>query len=283
MSIDLGTLGAVLAGLAAALALAAFAADRTSWPRRQWRRYVRFLDGELRFLFASMSGLRLALLHAAALGAVMAAALALRSIPLALCAPVVALVPGFVLAGKRARRVRALEMQLDVWLRAVANALKAAPAIGDALRSSAALVPAPLQQEVELVLKEMALGVPLDEALHAAGERVGSATFSSAIATLLIARKTGGNLPVVLEQAASTLREMERLEGVLRTKTADSKAQAYALGAIPFALIAFLQHQDADYFSKFTGSGIGIAMLVGAGFLWVGSIVAARRILNVDM
>ena len=44
-------------------------------------------------------------------------------------------------------------------------------------------------------------------------------------------RQVGGNLPKVLETTAHTLREMKRLEGVIRTKTADGRMQLWVIGA----------------------------------------------------
>ena len=58
-----------------------------------------------------------------------------------------------------------LETQLDTFLLALANALKASPSLGDALSACTILLRPPISQELELMLKENALGTPLDQAI----------------------------------------------------------------------------------------------------------------------
>jgi tight adherence protein B len=103
---------------------------------------------------------------------------------------------------------------------------------------------APIKEELELTMKENQLGVPLDQALLNMARRVGSRAFSGALTTVLIGRQTGGDLPKILETSRATLREMARLEGVVRTKTAEGKAQAWVLGVIPPLLVALLNWMD---------------------------------------
>jgi hypothetical protein len=81
-----------------------------------------------------------------------------------------------------------------------------------------------MRQEVDLALKEMKVGSTLDQALLHMAARVGSRQLDSALSSILIGRQVGGNLPRVLETTAGTLREMRRLEGVVRTKTAGARA-----------------------------------------------------------
>ena len=106
---------------------------------------------------------------------------------------------------------------------------------------------------------------------------------SGALATLLVARQTGGDLPAILEQSAATLREMARLEGVVRTKTAEGKAQAYVLGAIPFVLIVAIHLVDEHWLPPLFEKPLGLMILAVATTLWVAAILLARRILTVDV
>lgn len=283
MSLDYGTLGALGIGLALSIGAVALVGSADAPLRAAWNRYVDFLRRQFDLLLIQSSAERAALLQFAAIVLQIVLALAAGLYAILFFVPLVAVMVPVYLLTRRAKRVGLIESQLDAWLRAVANSLKAAPSIGDALASSAALVPAPMSEEVDLVLKEMALGSSLDKALQQAATRIDSPVFSSAVTTLLIARKSGGNLPEVLEKAAGTLREMERLHGVVRTKTAEAKAQAYVLGALPFALAGFLHITDEQYFPNLVATPLGIGLLAGAIGLWLGSIGAALKILKVDI
>jgi len=193
------------------------------------------------------------------------------------------LAPGPWLHSKRAARVNVMEEQLDGWLRGLASSLRATPALGEALEYSQLLVAAPLRDELDLVVKEQRLGVPLDDALARMGDRISSRTVGSALSALRIGRNVGGDLPTILERSASVLREMARLEGVVRTKTAESKAQAYVIAVLPFPMIGLFTYLDPSLLSPLFESFRGHCVAALAFVLWASAIAFARRILDVDI
>ncbi len=190
-------------------------------------------------------------------------------VPIALIGiPIVAAAPALWFIDARHKRQEKIEQQLDTFLLALANALKASPSLGDALNATSTLLRAPMKEELELTVKENQLGVPLDQALLNMARRVGSRAFSGALTTVLIGRQTGGDLSRILETSAATLREMARLEGVVRTKTAEGKAQAWVLGVIPPLLVALLNWMDPLWLQPLSSGIIGyiiVAIAVKAG------------------
>lgn len=184
---------------------------------------------------------------------------------------------------QRSRRTTALEGQLDGWLFGLASTMRATPAPGQALAYSTLLVASPLRDELETLVKEQRLGTPLDEALARMGARIGSRTVLSALGTLRIGQASGGDIPEILERSAATLREMARLEGVVRTKTAESRAQAWLLGVLPFPLVALLNWLDPGFLAPLFENVGGSLVIATAVVLWLSSIVTARKILDVDI
>jgi tight adherence protein B len=140
-----------------------------------------------------------------------------------------------------------------------------------------------MSEELDQCLKEIKLGAPIDLALTQMRDRVDSRLMATAIVTLLVARRTGGDLPQILEVTAAGLRELDRLEGVLRTKTAESKAQAYVMGAMPFALCAGMNSIDETWLPQLTDTLVGNAIVFVAAVLWMGAIFATRKVLAVNM
>jgi tight adherence protein B len=194
----------------------------------------------------------------------------------------VALGPVWWIEQKRAERVRAIEAQIDAFLVALSNALKVTPSIGDAFKSVASIVRDPLRQEIETALKEIRFGATLDQALALMGARVGSPQLDSALSCILIGRQVGGNLPKVLDTSAASLREMSRLEGVIRTKTADGKMQAWVLAVFPLFLVISVSVVMPGYFDPMTKTSTGLGLTGLAVLLWGAAIVASRNILTVD-
>jgi tight adherence protein B len=87
----------------------------------------------------------------------------------------------------------------------------------------------------------------------------------------------------VLERAAGTLREMARLEGVLRTKTAEGKAQTFVLALTPFPLVGLLHSLNPGFLAPLLVSTRGHLLLALALLCWISSLLLARRILRVDL
>ena len=195
----------------------------------------------------------------------------------------VAVGPTVYIEYMRKQRVLKLEEQLDNFILALANALKTTPSIGAAFNSVAAVISNPMQQEVDLAIKEMKVGSTLEQALLHMAARVGSRQLDAALSSILIGRQVGGNLPKVLETTAGTLREMRRLEGVVRTKTAEGRMQLWVIAMMPFGLILGLNVIWPQYFDPLTKSLVGYLIIIACTSFWVASIVLARKVLNVDI
>jgi tight adherence protein B len=163
------------------------------------------------------------------------------------------------------------------------SALRTAPALGDAIGSTLSLVRGPLRAELSLVLRQFQMGVPLDEALLDSARRVGSIPLSAVVATLRVARRTGGNLNTTLERNAHTLREMARLEALVRAKTASGRAQSNAISLVPVILIAGLNHLDPAYLAPVHATTEGHLLAVLACLMWVAAVFWARKIVAVDL
>lgn len=234
----------------------------------------------LALLRAPLSPRFVLLVQATSIGA--GVLLALVSVEAAAAAALCALAPELWLRRALARRRERLEGQLETWLGALSNALVATAALGDAIQESARVLDAPLADELALVGRETALGTPLDAALERAAQRCGSALFKGVVTTLKIARNTGGHLPTTLRTASDSLREMARLDGVIRTKTAEGRVQAAALCGLPILLYYLLVTLRPDHFTPMDESALGGVLYAIAGVCWLAAILLTRRILRIE-
>jgi len=196
---------------------------------------------------------------------------------------VFALLPPFVLWKRHLARITKLERQLDTWLLMLANALKATSSVGEAIASTATLVPQPFSAEVDLLVKELRLGVPLHRALSEAGARIGSSAVSGALMVILVARQTGGDLSNTLERASAALREAARLEGVLRTKTAEGRGQVVVLSLVPFVLCIVITWLDRSWFDPLIHQPRGRAILASCALTWTTAVAWAHHIVGTEL
>jgi tight adherence protein B len=183
----------------------------------------------------------------------------------------------------RRKRTARVEAQLDTWLVVLSNALRATPSLARAIEDSAARVGGPLGDELRAAANETHLGTPLDRALDALGERVPSRPLHAALTTLRIARMTGGDLSAILDDAAASLRELARLEAVVRTKTAEGRAQSALIALIPAPLCGLLDALSPSLLAPLWESTRGHVVLAAALALWLAALLLARRITRVEV
>jgi tight adherence protein B len=277
-----GLVGMLLTALALAFtAYCAMAGDTLL--HRYYRRYTAHLDRQLRSIFVPGSGHRIALGQLAALFLTAALGLCLDVEYWYVLLALPAILPPVYLARKRAEHVRRLEGQADALVLGLANALKTVPSPSAAMASLAPVLPIPMRLEIDRLLKEMRVGSTLEQALLNLSARVKSPDLDTALSSLLIGLQVGGNLPVVLENTAATIREMARLQGVVRTKTSEARAQLWVLALFPFLICYAFAQLDPDYFTPLQRTFIGTLITAVSVILWMASLMAARRILKVDI
>jgi tight adherence protein B len=195
----------------------------------------------------------------------------------------VALAPAIWLENEWKKRVAKLEEQANSFALALSNTLKATPNVGAALQTVSSLLEGPVAQEFQVASKEARLGRQMDEALRELGQRCGSTKLNTVLAAILIGRQVGGNLPRILETTAATLRELERLEGVLRQKTSDARMQMWGLTLAPFVMCWGIHKLDPTFFQPLMETQTGHILVGVAMACYVASLVAARKIMQVDI
>lgn len=250
---------------------------------RTWARYVAYLNKQLRFLFLPGSGKQIVTGQLAGVVAIVALELLLEIPYWYLFAALVVVGPALYLGSLRRRRIEQLELQIDGFMLALANGLKTVPSAGAALQAIAPVLRDPTRQEIDRVIKEMRVGSTLEQGLMNMSARLGSRPLDAALSAVLIGIQVGGNLSAVLETTASTIREMNRLEGSVKTKTSEGRAQLWVLALFPFVLCFMFNWAQPGYFQPLQDSMVGYIVTTVAALFWIASLVVAHRILAVDI
>jgi tight adherence protein B len=280
---SLGYAGVALLGAALLLAVYAVAGNPNSLPYRYWSKYVAYLERKLRNMFLFTSGNLIARIQLGAIAFAVGVALYTGLSTVYLFVPAIAVAPALYIERLRQNRLKAIEAKMDGFILTLANALKSTPSIGNALAYSQPLLSAPLDEEVALALKEMRVGNTVDQALLNMSSRIQSVELDATLSSILIGRQVGGNLTSILETTAATLREIARLQGVVRAKTAEGRAQLGVLAVFPALMLVLFDTVSPGYFTPLTESAIGYIILSIAGVLWIASLVVARKVLAVDV
>jgi tight adherence protein B len=278
----LGSAGSLAVAGTSTLVYFVLVADESPF-RRVLGRYEERLERHTTFLLMSQSGSQIARLQLILCSVLVGLFMISKSGAFALLCAVTALFPPVILSKRHMVRISKLERQLDTWLLMLANSLKATSSVAEAIASTVPLVPRPFLEEVDLLVKEMRLGAPLHRAVTAMARRINSTVISGALATIVVASQTGGNLPQTLEQSSAALRESARLDGVLRTKTAEGRGQVLVLASMPFLLCTVIGWLDPSWFDPLLDHRYGRAILAACAGLWILASLWAYRIVRVDL
>lgn len=141
---------------------------------------------------------------------------------------------GYVLL--RERRRTAIIRQLPDALTMMASSLRAGTSFQVGLDLVIKETPAPLAQELSLVVREQRLGVTLEHALESMGRRLRLEDVDLLVSAINIAKDVGGNLSEILDRLANTLRAKAIMEGKIRALTSQGKLQGIVVGLLPFFL-----------------------------------------------
>lgn len=193
------------------------------------------------------------------------------------------LLPTYVLGWARRRRLQRLEQQLPDLLLALAGALRAGSGIQSSLRHIVPHVPAPLSQELNLMLREQRMGVSFEHALSNLYARIPTESFSLIVSVLNIAARSGGNLAETLERIAVTLRTRLHLQGRVRALTAQGRMQAWVMASLPLGLAFVLHWLDPVAMSALWYTPAGWAVLALIVVLEGTGIYFIRRIVRIDV
>lgn len=183
----------------------------------------------------------------------------------------------------RKRRIKKFNTQLVDALQAMANAFKAGLTFPQAIEHVAREAGAPLSQEFGLFVKEVKLGVPLEEALINMGKRVGSDDLELVVVSTNIARQLGGNMAEMFETISATIRERFRLEGKIDALTSQGKLQGWIVASMPLLLGLVLNQMRPDLMQPMLDHLFGYILVAVIAVMELLGLFIIRRIVNIDV
>ncbi len=132
----------------------------------------------------------------------------------------------------------------------------------------------PARTEFRRVLLETRVGRDPSDALRALADRMRSEDFEWVVGAIDINRDVGGDLAVILDNVAETIRERQRLHRQVKTLTAEGRLSGYVLTALPPLLALAMIVINPGYIQRL-GSGVGLVMLgvgtvmLAVGWVWI--------------
>ncbi|HAK54701.1 MAG: hypothetical protein FI707_09860 [SAR202 cluster bacterium] len=234
-----------------------------TWWGRRIHRYASWVADEFDAMFEDMSIARATrLITIVILSSFLLGYLTGGLVPALLFAGAGYFVPRVFVTYQRHRRLEAIDDQLVDALRLMANAIQAGLTLQQALELGAREMKPPIADELGRVIKEIELGRLMDEALRRFAERVPLADVRLTTDSILILRETGGNLSETFEVIANTVVERKKVQGKIKSITAQGMTQGVVVCLMPIALMLLFSIIDPNYMRPFFTTPLGWMMLL---------------------
>ena len=200
------------------------------------------------------------------------------------------LLPRFWLSRRKAGRLGAFNKQLPDTITLLANALRAGSSFLQAIELVVRESRPPISTEFSRVIREVNLGLPFEQALENMVRRVRSDDLELMATAISIQHTVGGNLAEILDSIAYTIRERVRIQGEIRTLTAQQRLSGYVVGFLPIGLAGFLfiaapNFMDAMFLNPPAVLGLpaGVVILLFGGFMMFIGFMLIRRIVDIEV
>ncbi len=193
------------------------------------------------------------------------------------------LLPPLLISTAQQKRFKKFDQQISDSLAIMSNALRAGFSFMQTLEMVSREMPNPIAKEFARTLREMNLGTPVEQALHNLTKRVASDDLDLVVTAVLIQRQVGGNLAEILDNISFTIRERVRIQGEIKTLTAQGKISGLIIGLIPPFLIIILLLINPAYLKPLFQSPLGLAMLAGGVISELIGLMIIKKIITIDI
>jgi len=206
------------------------------------------------------------------------------SFPLEVLASVVAASIRYItLRVQSSSRLKHFEAELPDAIDLLARALRAGHSLASAIEVVSEQSAEPLKSEFALCFQQQKFGVPFRDALLAMIDRMPSKDLRFVITAILVQKETGGDLTDILDRTTRVIRERVKIQGEVRTYTAQGRLTGWILGLMPAILLLLLNVITPGYSTVLFHDPLGQKMLyTGATLVVIGSLII-RKIVNIKV
>ena len=198
--------------------------------------------------------------------------------------------PKIWLGRRKSSRLKAFNAGLSDTIMLLANSLRAGSSVLQSVEMVCREAQPPISTEFSRVIREVNLGLPLDDALANLGRRMRSDDLDLMITAIAIQHQVGGNLAEILDTIAFTIRERVRIKGEIKTLTAQQRMSGYVVGFLPIALVLLLSVIAPTFMApmlqkppELLGLPAGMFILAAGGFMMLIGFILIRRIVDIEV
>lgn len=191
--------------------------------------------------------------------------------------------PRWVVNFLRSRRQKKFVGEFSNAIDVIVRGVKSGLPVNECLKIIGREAPRPVSDEFHMLVEGLRVGLSLEQALERMYERMPLQEVSFFGIVLLIQQKTGGNLAEALGNLSSVLRGRKLMEGKIKALSAEAKASAYIIGALPFLVMGAVKMASPDYLEPLFTTRLGNFILIGAGIWMMTGIIVMKNMIAIKV
>jgi len=176
------------------------------------------------------------------------------------------IIPSIVIKSIPGQRQKKFHGQFVDALMLISSSLKAGLNLSQAFEIVAEEMPAPMGEEISLVVKENKMGMTFQECLLRLKQRIPLDDLALVVTAVIIAQETGGDLTEVFDELVTTISEKKKLEDKVRTLTVQGRLQGFIMSLLPVAFAIFVYFSNPHNFDIMFKHHVGQTLLIYAVF-----------------
>lgn len=184
---------------------------------------------------------------------------------------------------QRSKRLKGVNEGLPDMIDLMARALRAGHSMSSAIEVIAEQATEPLASEFQQVAQQQKFGVPFRDAVIQLTDRIPSKDLNFLITAILVQKETGGDLTEILDRTVAVIRDRMRIEGEIKTYTAQGRLTGWILGALPIVMLVLLNVVNPGYSDVLFHDPLGQKLLYAGGTLIIIGGLIIRSIVNIEV
>lgn len=184
---------------------------------------------------------------------------------------------------KRKKKINMFSKQLSDALLIISNSLKAGFTFEQAIINITKDLPDPISSEFGQVVREIDLGLTLEESLTSLTKRMQSTDLELLVTTVVIQKEIGGNLADIIETISDTIKERVNIKNTIRTLSAQGRISGIVVAMIPVAIILVVTLLNPDYIMPLFSTTFGFILLGIALSLEIIGYLVIKKIVNIKV
>lgn len=197
-----------------------------------------------------------------------------------------AMIPRIYMRRQQNKRLTTFGNQLPDMLNLVVNGLRAGYSTMQALEAVSKELPEPISVEFARVVKEMQLGIGMEDSLNNLHRRIPSEDLDLIITAINVQREVGGNLAEILDTISYTIRERIKIKGEIKVLVSQVIYSGRFLALLPLILMGLLWFANRQYLMTFFAPGnliCGGVMLGIAGVMVFSGYITMNKLADIEV